>query len=52
MLAILYRMREEVGVNPEFFDMDAQARIEKTIALFSPKENFPHCLATGKVSEC
>jgi hypothetical protein len=32
VLAVLYRMRDEVAVNPELFDPDAQERIDEAIA--------------------
>jgi len=32
VLAILYRMRDEVSANPELFDSHAQERIDETIA--------------------
>jgi hypothetical protein len=36
---ILFRMRDEVDANPDFFDSDAQERIDEAIALLqSPGE--------------
>jgi hypothetical protein len=32
VLAVLYRMREEVIANPQLFEPDAQERIDKAIA--------------------
>ncbi len=32
VLALLYRMRDEVSANPELFDPDAQERIDEAIA--------------------
>jgi hypothetical protein len=42
VLAILYRMREEVAINPDSFDADAQARIDNTIALLQPEGEQAH----------
>jgi hypothetical protein len=42
VLAILYRMREEVVINPDSFDADAQARIDETIALLQPEGQQAH----------
>jgi hypothetical protein len=39
VLEILYRMHDEIGVNPDLFDHDAQERIDQAIALLqSPGE--------------
>jgi hypothetical protein len=42
VLAIWYGMREEVVINPDSFDADAQARIDNTIALLQPEGEQAH----------
>ena len=42
VLAILYRMREEVVANSDSFDLDALARIDEAIALLQPEEEQAH----------
>ncbi|MGB8062161.1 MAG: hypothetical protein WCF26_09725 [Candidatus Sulfotelmatobacter sp.] len=37
VLQILYRMRDEVVSNPDLFDLDAQERIEQSIAFLQEK---------------
>lgn len=44
VLAILYRVREEVSANPDSFDLSAQARIDETIALLQPEGELAHAI--------